>query len=114
MAKLRKGHTLNGKKFKVHLDGHNLLPFLSGKKKVGPREGFLYWSDDGDLLAIRVHEWKITFMEQHAAISPDTPVGVWQGEFTKVRAPVLYNIESDPFERGPESFMYGRWMAEHV
>jgi arylsulfatase len=114
VEKVTKGHQLNGKTFKVHLDGHNLLPFLSGKEKAGPRKGFLYWSDDGDLLAIRVSEWKITFMEQHSQISPETPVSVWQGEFSRVRAPLLYNIKSDPFERGPESFMYGRWMAEHV
>jgi arylsulfatase len=114
VAKVRKGHTLNGKKFKVHLDGHNLLPFLSGKEKETPRDGFLYWSDDGDLLAIRAKEWKITFMEQHAEISPKLPIGVWQGEFTQVRAPLLYNLRSDPFERGPESILYGRWMTEHI
>jgi arylsulfatase len=114
VAKVRKGHTLNGKKFKVHLDGHNLLPFLKGDEPKSPREGFLYWSDDGDLLAIRVHEWKASFLEQHSEISPDIPLGVWQGEFTKLRQPVLYNIKADPFERGPESILYGRWQAEHV
>ncbi len=112
--KLKSGHTLNGKSFKVHLDGHNLLPFLQGAEKQGPREGFLYWSDDGDLLAIRAREWKITFMEQHAKIGPELPIGVWQGEFSKVRAPLLYNLLSDPFERGPESILYGRWMTEHI
>jgi arylsulfatase len=114
VAKLKGGHKLNGKTFKVHLDGHNLLPFLSGQEKASPREGFLYWSDDGDLLAIRVKEWKITFMEQHAEIGPTLPIGVWQGEFTKVRAPLVYNLRADPFERGPESILYGRWLVEHI
>lgn len=74
--KVKKGHTLNGKQFKVHLDGFNLLPFLKGEVEKSPREEFLYWSDDGDLMAIRVHDWKIAFMEQNTEISPQTPVGV--------------------------------------
>ncbi|MDR7099020.1 arylsulfatase A-like enzyme [Lysobacter niabensis] len=48
VEKLKKGHTLDGKKFKVHLDGYNLLPFLKGDENASPREGFMYWSDDGD------------------------------------------------------------------
>jgi arylsulfatase len=114
VAKVKQGHQLNGKTFKVHLDGHNLMPFLKGDAAKSPREGFLYWSDDGDLLAIRAKEWKITFMEQHSEIGPDLPIGVWQGEFSKVRAPLLYNLRADPFERGPESILYGRWMVEHI
>ena len=114
VGKLQKGHTLNGKSFKVHLDGHNLLPFFKGEEKKSPREGFLYWSDDGDLLAIRAHEWKIAFMEQHSEISPSLPVSIWQGQFTKLRVPMLYNIKADPFERGPESIFYARWQVERV
>jgi arylsulfatase len=109
VEKLRKGDTLNGKNFKVHLDGYNLMPFLKGEAQDSPREGFLYWSDDGDLLALRVRDWKVTFMEQHAQPTPETPVGVWQGEFTKLRAPNLYNLRTDPFERGAESIEYGDW-----
>jgi arylsulfatase len=114
VEKLKRGHRLRGKTFKVHLDGHNLLPFLKGEEKNSPREGFLYWSDDGDLLAVRVREWKIAFMEQHAELSATLPVSVWQGQFTKLRVPMLYNIKSDPFERGPESIFYARWQVEHV
>jgi arylsulfatase len=114
VEKLRSGSELNGKKFRVHLDGHNLLPFLKGEIKESPREGFLYWSDDGDLLAIRVKYWKLAFMEQHAEIGPSLPIGVWQGQITKLRAPVMYNLRADPFERGPESILYGRWMVEHI
>ena len=51
--------------FKVHLDGYNLLPFLSGKE-LCPRDGFIYWSDDGDLMALRVQQYKIVFAEQLA------------------------------------------------
>ncbi|MGH8173711.1 MAG: arylsulfatase, partial [Rhodanobacteraceae bacterium] len=63
-AKFKKGHKIAGQTFKVHLDGHNLMPFLKGDEKASPREGFLYWSDDGDLMAIRARHWKVAFMEQ--------------------------------------------------
>ena len=112
--KVLKGATLNGKNFKVHLDGMNLMPFFKGDVKESPRQGFLYWSDDGDLMAIRVREWKVTFMEQHTEIDPKTPLGVWQGDFLKLRAPMLYNLRSDPFERGPTSIDYGDWFAHRV
>jgi len=111
VEKLKKGSTLNGKTFKVHLDGFNLLPFLKGDAKESPRKEFLYWSDDGDLMAIRVQNWKIAFMEQHAEVNPKTPMGPWQGQFTKLRAPNLYNLRSDPFERATDSIYYGDWFA---
>ena len=114
VAKALKGTTLNGKQFKVHLDGYNLLPFFKGEVKESPRKEFLYWSDDGDLMAIRYGNWKAAFYEQHAEISPKLPVGVWQGQFTKLRVPNLYNLRSDPFERGPTSIYYADWVARHV
>jgi arylsulfatase A-like enzyme len=111
---LRIGQVLNGKTFKVHLDGTNLLPFFKGEAKESPREGFLYWSDDGDLMALRFRDWKATFMEQHTEVNPETPIGVWQGQFTKLRAPNLYNLRSDPFERGPSSMLYADWQAHRA
>ncbi|MGC1407549.1 MAG: arylsulfatase [Acetobacteraceae bacterium] len=114
VEKLKKGGTLNGKNFKVHLDGYNLMPFLKGEMQASPREGFLYWSDDGDLMALRVRDWKVSFMEQNTQINPETPMGVWQGQFTKLRAPSLYNLRTDPFERGPESLNYGNWQAHRM
>ena len=79
VEKLKKGSTLNGKNFKVHLDGFNLLPFLRGDAKETPRKEFLYWSDDGDLMAVRVNQWKVAFMEQNNEISPKLPVGLGWG-----------------------------------
>ena len=114
MEKLRAGSTLNGKRFKVRLDGHNLLPFLRGEQKESPREEFLYWSDDGDLMAIRVQNWKASFLEQHTRLDSDTPLGVWQGGFTKLRAPVIYNLRADPYERSTESIFYGSWHAHRA
>ena len=112
--KVKKGATLNGKTFKVHLDGFNLLPFLKGDVKESPRREFLYWSDDGDLMALRVGHWKAAFMEQHAEVNPKIPLGVWMGQFTKLRAPKLYNLRADPFERGDSSILYGDWHAHRA
>ncbi|MCP3382986.1 arylsulfatase [Bradyrhizobium sp. CCGUVB4N] len=114
VEKLKKGSTLNGKTFKVYLDGFNLLPFLKGDAKESPRKEFMYWSDDGDLMALRIREWKITFMEQHTEVNPQTPLGVWQGNFTKLRGPNLYNLRADPFERGPDSIYYADWQAHRA
>jgi arylsulfatase A-like enzyme len=114
VEKLKNGAMLNGKSFKVHLDGYNLLPFLKGDTKDLPRQEFLYWSDDGDLMALRFREWKIAFMEQNVELNPKTPLGVWQGDFTKLRAPNIYNLRSDPFERGPASIYYGDWETRRV
>ena len=72
VEKLKKGYKSGNKTFKVHIDGYNLLPFLKGEVKENPRKGFLYWSDDGDLMALRVGNWKATFMEQRAH-----GLGVW-------------------------------------
>jgi arylsulfatase A-like enzyme len=109
VAQCLKGCQLGGKSFKVHLDGYNLVPFFKGDVKESPRTEFLYWSDDGDLLAIRIKAWKIAFKEQE-----HTGLDVWKREFTNLRAPNIYNLQADPFERGPESFEYPKWMAERA
>ena len=114
VARLKKGGKVGDATFKVHLDGNDLGPFLAGEEKESPREGFMYWSDDGDLMAVRVREWKVAFMEQHTESNPKTPLGVWQGEFTRLRAPMLYNLRADPFERGGESIYYGDWSAHRM
>ena len=109
LAKCAKGYTAGNKTFKVHLDGNNLIPFFKGEEKESPRKDFLYWSDDGDLLAVRVHQWKMAFKEQE-----HTGLDVWKREFTNLRVPNLYSLRADPFERGPESFEYGRWMVDRA
>lgn len=114
VAKVKQGYSANGKQFKVHLDGYNLLPFFRGEVKESPRREFLYWSDDGDLMAIRQGNWKVTFMEQHGEVGPEYPGGPWQSQFTKLRAPMLYNLRADPFERGPSSTLYGRYFSERM
>jgi arylsulfatase len=109
VARCQKGCQSGRKSFKVHLDGYNLLPFFKGEAKESPRREFLYWSDDGDLLALRLDQWKISFKEQE-----HTGLDVWKREFTNLRAPNIYNLRADPFERGPESFEYGKWMMDRA
>ena len=112
--KLVKGTTLNGKSFKVHLDGYNLIPYFKGGAKDSPRDEIMYWSDDGDLMALRYRNWKVAFMEQHTEMNPETPLGVWQGQFTKLRIPMLYNLRADPFEKATTSIYYGDWSAHRM
>jgi arylsulfatase len=109
VAQCTKGCQLGKKSFKVHLDGFNLVPFFKGEAKESPRQEFLYWSDDGDLLAIRVRDWKVAFKEQE-----HTGFGVWEREFTSLRVPQVYNLRADPFERGPESFEYAKWKVDRA
>jgi len=111
VEKLKKGYKGSNKTFTVYIDGYNLLPFLKGEVKENPRKGFLYWSDDGDLMALRVGNWKVHFMEQRAH-----GLGVWKEPFVSLRAPNIVNLRSDPFERGPEdaSVFYDKWMADRA
>ncbi len=93
--KLKKGHKAGSKTFKVHIDGYNLLPYLTGKAQSSPRQGFIYFSDDGDLVAIRFQNWKCVFMEQRC----EGTLRIWAEPFTTLRVPKLFNLRTDPFER---------------
>ena len=79
----------------MRLDGYNFLPYLTGKEKEGPRKEYFYFSDGGDLLAMRVENIKFQFMEQDA---PGT-YKVWVQEFSNLRIPIIYNLRTDPYER---------------
>ena len=109
VEKCLKGSQIGDKTFKVHLDGFNLMPFFKGEVKGSPRKEFIYWNDDGQLVAIRVDEWKSVFLEQN-----NKGIGVWQGEFTNLRVPKLFNLRADPFERGDKSIDYNKWMVERA
>ncbi|MGO4438426.1 arylsulfatase [Rhizobium sp. RAF56] len=104
VAKCLTGYKAGTKTFKVHLDGYNLMPFLSGSSNDSPRRDFLYWNDDGELVAVRVQNWKVVFKSQD-----HTGIGVWRQPFTDLRTPLLFNLRSDPFERGDESMEYETW-----
>ena len=81
--KLLKGHQVGDQTFKVHLDGHNQLPYLLGEVEKSPRRGFFYFNDDGDIVALRAENWKVVFMEQRAAGT----MRVWAEPFTPLRFP---------------------------
>jgi arylsulfatase A-like enzyme len=108
--KLLKGHMAAGKKFKVHIDGYNLLPYLTGKVKKSPRQGLIYFDDDGNLVALRFDNWKCVFMEQRA---PGT-LRIWAEPFTPLRVPKLFNLRTDPYERADiTSNTYYDWFLDH-
>jgi arylsulfatase len=94
-AKLRKGHKAGAKTFKVHLDGYNLLDFLTKEGVRSPRPGFIYFDDDGELVALRYDNWKAVFLEQRRAGTLE----VWAEPFTPLRIPKFYNLRTDPYER---------------
>jgi arylsulfatase A-like enzyme len=109
VEKVRRGYTIGHKNYKVHLDGFNLAPFLKGEVEESPRRGFPYWSDDGDLLAIRVDDWQPVFEEQrHKGLA------VWREPFSKMRLPKLFNLRSDHFERGESTLFYDKWFGDHA
>jgi arylsulfatase A-like enzyme len=95
VEKCKKGHKAGDKTFKVHLDGYNLLPFLTTKGVKSPRQGFIYFDDDGNLVALRAANWKAVFLEQRCAGT----LLVWGEPFTVLRIPKFYNLRTDPFER---------------
>jgi hypothetical protein len=108
--KLLKGHPAAGKAFKVHLDGYNLLPYLTGQEKKSPRQGFIYFNDDGDVVALRYDNWKIVFMEQRCVGT----LRVWAEPFTPLRILKIYNLRTDPFERADvTSNTYYDWFLYH-
>jgi arylsulfatase A-like enzyme len=108
--KLKKGHQAVGKTFKVHVDGYNLLPYLTGQEPKSPRKGFIYFSDDGDLVGVRFDNWKVVFMEQRA----EGTLRVWSEPFVALRLPKLFNLRTDPFERADiTSNTYNDWLLHH-
>jgi arylsulfatase A-like enzyme len=105
--KLLKGYDAGGKTFKVHLDGYDQLPYLTGRQPKSARQDFVYFNDDGDLVGVRVANWKIVFEEQRA---PGT-LRVWAEPFTALRTPKLFDLHSDPYERADiTSNTYYDWL----
>ncbi|MCC9605654.1 arylsulfatase [Blastopirellula sp. JC732] len=101
--KLLKGHKAGDMTYKVHLDGYNQSDYLAGKAPSARKE-FFYFSDDGDLLALRYDRWKVHFMIQEA-----TGIEVWRHPFTTLRAPIIFDLKVDPFEKGQDGMGYEDW-----
>jgi arylsulfatase len=108
-TKLLGGYKVGSMTYKVHLDGFNLVPYLTGQTKKCPRESFFYFSDEGDLTALRYDNWKFLFQVQEA----EGTLRVWQQPFTKLRVPYIENLRTDPFERAQiTSNTYYDWMLD--
>jgi len=107
---LLKGTTVDGKKFNVHLDGFNMIPYFSGQAKESPRNHIIYFSDDGDIIAARVGDYKF-----HLAVQRSFSTNVWAEPFIKLRLPHIMNLRRDPFERAEfNSNVYWDWCVDHI
>jgi arylsulfatase A-like enzyme len=108
---LLKGYKAGDRTYKVHLDGYNFLPYLTGSEPKGPRQEFFYFSDDGDLTGLRYDNWKVVFAQQRA---PGT-LAVWGEPYVKTRIPWLFNLRLDPYERASvTSNTYWDWYLDRV
>ncbi|MEA2114718.1 MAG: arylsulfatase [Thermodesulfobacteriota bacterium] len=107
VEKLKNGHNANGKKWKVHLDGYNFLPYFKGEVSDGPREEILYFGQGGELNAIRWKDWKLSFALLHGNMATAVrEIPAW---------PEIVNLRADPYEKAPhESGMYLRWMIDNM
>ncbi len=109
VEKLLQGYSVGEKTFRVHIDGYNLLPYLTGETDQSPRQFFFYVDDDGQCMALRYGDWKIVLLEQRAKT-----MQVWAEPFVQLRVPKLFNLRRDPFERADEnSNGYWNWVLEH-
>ena len=109
--KLLAGHQAANKSFKVHLDGYNFLPYLTGQTNTGPRNEFFYFSDDGDLTGLRYRNWKIVFAQQRA----EGTLNVWSEPYTFTRIPWLFNLRTDPYEKATiTSNTYWDWYLDRA
>jgi arylsulfatase A-like enzyme len=100
---------LDNKSFHVHLDGYNLIPYFKGEVKDSPRKDFLYWSDDGDLFAIRYGRWKTVLIQQN-----HEGLDIWMKGYETLRIPKIFDLRADPFERGDSSFLYDDWLVHRI
>jgi arylsulfatase len=109
--KLLKGYKVGGMNYKVHLDGYNLVPYLTGQAKKSPRESFFYINDDQQLVGLRYDNWKLVFMEQRV----QGTLRIWAEPFVTLRIPKIFNIRTDPYERADiTSNTYYDWLLDHA
>jgi arylsulfatase len=109
--KLLKGHKVGDMTYKVHVDGADLVPYLTGQADKGPRESFLYCNDDQQITALRYENWKLVFMEQRI----EGTLRIWAEPFVSLRVPKIFNLRLDPYERADvTSNTYYDWLIDHV
>ena len=111
VEKLKKGHQAGSKTFKVHLDGYNLIPHLTGKDAKCPRKGFIYFTDEGDVAALRYDNFKIAFLEQRCSGT----MQIWAEPMVPLRLPKIFNLRTDPYEFADiTSNTYWDWIFDHA
>ncbi len=109
--KLLKGYKVGAMNYKIHLDGYNLVPYLTGKTDKSPRNSFIYVNDDQQVTAIRYEPWKLVFLEQRV---PGT-LRVWAEPFVPLRVPKMFNLRTDPYERADiTSNTYYDWVLDRA
>jgi len=109
--RLLEGTTINGKEYKVHLDGYNQLPYLTGESDESARKEFFYFNDDGAIVGLRYENWKFVFLEQRSTGT----LAVWAEPFTPLRLPKMFDLRSDPYERADRtSNTYWDWVIDHA
>ena len=95
----------------MHIDGYDLVPYLTGEADKSPRKGLVYFSDDGDVLGLRFDNWKVAFMEQRV----EGTLRIWAEPFVSLRVPKLFNLRTDPFERADvTSNTYYDWIMDNA
>ena len=110
-AKLLKGYQVGAMTYKVHLDGYNLVPYLTGQAQKSPRESFIYINDDQQVTGLRYDNWKMVFLEQRA----QGTLLIWAQPFVSLRVPKIFNLRTDPYERADiTSNTYYDWLLDHV
>lgn len=108
--KLKKGYKVGNKTFKVCIDGFNMHSYFTGEVKESPRNYYVYISDDGEILNVRLNDWKLVFAEQRAKTCM-----VWAEPFVHLRIPKIFHLRRDPFERADEnSNTYFDWLVDKV
>ncbi len=110
--RLKKGGVRSiGRSYKVHLDGYNFLPHLTGEEESGPRHEIFYFADTGELTALRYDDWKLIFLEQKAYYT----LRAWQEPWTVLRIPMIENLRRDPYERAHQtSNTYLDWLIDRA
>jgi arylsulfatase A-like enzyme len=104
------GVKLNGQTYRNHIDGYDMLDYLSGRASDSPRPGFIYVNDDGDIVAVRWNDWKVVYKENRGQ-----GFGVWREPFTELRVPLVFNLRRDPYERAQHNAnVYEDWALDRV
>jgi arylsulfatase len=107
-GQLLKGADINGRRYKNFIDGYNQLDYLTGNADKSARQEFWYVNDDGQIVAARVNDWKVVFLENRGEA-----FGVWREPFIELRVPLLFNLRRDPYEKAQHNATtYDDWFLE--